>query len=124
MPKETQGFPVERRIRTAKQYQQVFSQRKRIMGPFYSLCYKAVSQKRPHLGVIVSKRNVKRAVGRNKLKRLAREQFRQQQSLLAEFDIVLIGRKQADQATNQELIECLNKLFANLVKRSKSSSLA
>jgi len=45
------------------------------------------------LGLAVAKKCAKRAVDRNRLKRLARESFRQHKQSLAGFDIVLLVLK-------------------------------
>lgn len=45
------------------------------------------------LGIVVAKRNVKLAVARNRIKRLVRETFRQQQQRLDGLDIVVVVKK-------------------------------
>lgn len=47
----------------------------------------------PRLGVIVAKRYVKKAVVRNRVRRLIRESFRQHQALLLGIDVVVLLRK-------------------------------
>lgn len=51
------------------------------------------SQPQARLGIVVAKRNVRLAVARNKLKRLVRESFRQQQQRLNGLDIVVVIKK-------------------------------
>ena len=53
----------------------------------------ASEQPQARLGIVVAKRNVKLAVDRNRLKRLVRESFRQQQEHLGGLDIVVIIKK-------------------------------
>ena len=58
----------------------------------------------PRLGLVISKKNVRRAVDRNRLKRLTRESVRLQQDALPAVDIVLLARRGAselDKATLQ-----------------------
>lgn len=50
-------------------------------------------QPQARLGIVVAKRNVKLAVNRNRLKRLVRESFRQQQLHLRGLDLVVIIKK-------------------------------
>jgi len=82
------------------------------------------------LGLAVAKKCAKRAVDRNRLKRLARESFRQhKQSLagfdivrqhkqsLAGFDIVLLARHASVSATNQELLKSLEKHWSRITPR-------
>lgn len=44
------------------------------------------------LGIIVAKRNVKRAVDRNRIRRLIRESFRQEKEGLRGLDIIVLAR--------------------------------
>lgn len=55
------------------------------------------------LGIVVAKKNVRLAVARNRLKRIVRETFRQQQECLQGLDIVVVIKKDfaaEPQATN------------------------
>ncbi len=45
------------------------------------------------LGIVVAKKNVRLAVARNRLKRIVRESFRQQQDSLQGLDVVVIIKK-------------------------------
>lgn len=66
------------------------------------------------LGLAVSRKVAARAVARNRLKRLARETFRNQRSTLPAVDIVLMARRAATTATQPELRQALSTLFARL----------
>lgn len=58
------------------------------------------------LGMAVSRRAMRRAVARNRYKRLAREVFRQHRSLLpATLDLVLVARKAALSVTFADMME-------------------
>jgi len=69
------------------------------------------------LGLAVAKKCAKRAVDRNRLKRLARESFRQHKQSLAGFDIVLLARHASVSATNQELLKSLEKHWSRITPR-------
>ena len=71
----------------------------------------------PRLGLIVAKKNIRRAVQRNRIKRLSRETFRLQQSLLTGVDVILLARSGMDELENNELIQLLNKQWSALQRK-------
>ena len=74
----------------------------------------------PRLGLTISKRNVKHAAARNRIKRLSRESFRHHATQLPNLDIVLLARPGAAQLTNSELRQCIDSLWPQLAKRAQS----
>lgn len=68
----------------------------------------------PRLGLVVSKRNIKTAIGRNQFKRLVRETFRLNQYSLPNKDIVVIAKKSARELGSNEMFRLLNKLWLSL----------
>lgn len=73
------------------------------------------------LGLAISKRFIKTAVGRNRIKRLLRESFRQHQSLLTGLDIVVLNRDAAHMMSNFELTEALKAHWRRVAKRCVKS---
>jgi ribonuclease P protein component len=63
------------------------------------------------LGLAVSRRVSKRAVRRNRIKRIARDSFRRQRDNLPACDILLIARSEADLRSNAELRAELERLW-------------
>jgi len=61
------------------------------------------------LGVIVAKKNLKLATKRNKVKRIIRENFRQNQVMLSGLDIVVMLRNGAKSQNTGELHTCLKR---------------
>ena len=74
------------------------------------------------IGFILSKKNVKHAVQRNRIKRLTREFFRLHQETLPHLDIIFMGRKGLDRLSNEEFHKLLDKLFRKLKKRAENVS--
>lgn len=68
------------------------------------------------LGVVVSKKVAKSAVKRNRIKRLVREQFRQQNDTRV-FDFIVIALPAAKTADNAQLTKELNYLWRKLYQR-------
>ena len=72
----------------------------------------------PRLGFILSKKNIKHAVQRNRVKRFTREFVRLHQHELPALDIVFMGRKGIDRLNDDQLHGLIQKLFEKLVKRA------
>ena len=70
------------------------------------------------LGVVVPKKNIRKAVARNQIKRVIRESFRLHKNHLENWDIVVLALKPADKATNQILFERLVKAWAKLANQA------
>lgn len=72
----------------------------------------------PRLGIVVAKKNVRRAVGRNRIKRLVRESFRLHQHEIKACDIVVLAMKGLDGLSNAEILDELEKKWQKLSKFS------
>ena len=68
------------------------------------------------MGLAVAKKCAKRAIDRNRLKRLARETFRHHKQSLAGFDIVLMARHPSVEASNTELRQSLNTHWSKIAE--------
>jgi len=73
------------------------------------------------LGLAISKKRIKTAVARNRLKRLVRDSFRRHHNELRNIDIVVIGHSRAAEVSNQEIFDSLNEHWKNLTVRCKNS---
>ncbi len=65
----------------------------------------------------IPKKHIKRAVGRNRIRRIVRENFRHQQHDLPAIDIVVIAKAGIADLSNQEINKVLDKLWRKLVQR-------
>lgn len=115
-------FPRQLRLLNAGDYQSVFNQTatKVFAGEFLLLASKSNLQD-PRLGLIVSKKIDKRAVGRNRIKRQVRESFRHRQSELCGMDIVFLARQGLKELDNPTLSRQLDKAWSQLCKRIAKS---
>ncbi|MDX1473776.1 MAG: ribonuclease P protein component [Reinekea sp.] len=75
----------------------------------------------PRIGFILARKNIKRAVQRNRIKRFSREYLRLHQHQLPDLDIILMGRKGLDHLSDEQLHKLLQKLFEKLTKRASRS---
>ena len=96
-------FAKQDRLVRKTDFASVFRQAKRDQGPFFSVLYMANGLDRPRLGLAVSKKVSLLSVRRNRIKRLIRESFRQNKSLLNGLDIVVIARPAAATAEREKL---------------------
>ncbi len=70
------------------------------------------------LGLVISKKISKKAVVRNRLKRIVRESFRQKENFGEKgLDIVILGRRETAIQENRVLFRSLDKHWNRLVKR-------
>lgn len=73
----------------------------------------------PRLGLTIAKKRVKKAVARNRIKRLARESFRLHQHDIAHVDIVVMAKNGTDKLSNEDLVTQLEKLWKKINQRCK-----
>jgi len=76
----------------------------------------------PRLGLVIAKKNVRLAVERNRIKRIARETFRLQQDKLPGVDAVVLARRGLDSLDNTELHKLFNKQWERIIKKAKQVS--
>jgi ribonuclease P protein component len=67
--------------------------------------------------LVIAKKNVGKAVHRNRIKRLIRQSFRTQKSTLDKLDLVVLARKDADKLENQAIAIQLAQLWQDLAKK-------
>lgn len=81
-------------------------------------------QTRPRLGLVIGKKSVRRAVARNLIKRVMREQFRLQQHALPDMDLVLLARRGADILDSTQLAAQLVQLLSDLSQKARRRAAA
>jgi ribonuclease P protein component len=74
----------------------------------------------PRLGLAIAKKHCRLATGRNRIKRIVRESFRQHQALLAGLDIIVMNQPAAKAASNQELSASLEEHWQRLSKAKQA----
>jgi ribonuclease P protein component len=110
-------FPRRCRLTQAEEYSSVFAFRRALRGAYFLLHY---GECRPsgasaRLGLVMGKKFMRRAVGRNCLKRLAREAFRHAQAQLPACDLVLrlfVRMQKPDRQMRQTLALEIRQLLA------------
>ncbi len=114
------SFPPSSRLRTAAEFQQVFKNPIKSSDEYFTLLAINNQFDYSRLGLAIAKKNVKRAVDRNLIKRMIRESFRLQQQQLTAIDIVVLARRNTASVPRVVLQKSLAKHWLKLEKRCNS----
>lgn len=115
------SFSRELRLLTPTHFENVFSQAIPAVSPQLTILARKNLYNHPRIGITLSKKRVRKAHDRNRLKRLIRESFRLQQHQLPYVDIVVVGKNGLDKMTNQQVSQLLGKLWKKLSHRCAQS---
>jgi len=97
------------RLLDSSAYSRVFKKAQRSRDMMFTVLYKNNNEHNARLGLAISKKHCPGAVGRNRLKRLVRESFRQHRTDLEGLDVVVLNQPAAMRASNKELFDSLHK---------------
>ncbi|MGS2723513.1 ribonuclease P protein component [Porticoccus sp. GXU_MW_L64] len=108
-----------KRLLNAKQFQRVFDGAAYKIGHSHLLLLATPNTlDHPRLGLVVAKKNVRHAVDRNKVKRIARECFRHKQQTLGSLDIIVLARRGIGELDNNQLHKLFDGSFRRLCKKA------
>ncbi len=110
-------FGRHRRLTTAADFRHVFDQPCKVSSRDVTLLSRPNGRPHARLGLAVPRRQIPKAVRRNRIKRLVRESFRRQGDRLAGLDIVVLVRAGADAMDNKAFSEQLEQLWQQLARR-------
>ncbi len=116
------GFSRTYRLTTKADYAAVFDEGLKVSQGWFLVLYKNNQKNHPRLGIIVSKRVVKKAHSRHYLKRIIREGFRTRKEQLQGLDLVVMPRKGCRLSDKTKLQKELDSLWECLSRQSSSSS--
>jgi ribonuclease P protein component len=108
-----EGFTPKQRLHTAAEFGRVFAEPARSTDRFFTMLARPSGRAIARLGLTISRRSAKRAVDRNRLKRLAREAFRLQRNLPL-WDFVVLAKPGAAEADSRSLRTSLDQHFERL----------
>jgi ribonuclease P protein component len=110
------SFSKARRLLTAKDYSRVFDGTEARASSKYLLLLARLNDHGPghRLGLVIAKKNVRLAVQRNRIKRVAREFFRTLPESEPPMDVVLLTRRGIGQLDNAELFSILQQQWQTL----------
>jgi ribonuclease P protein component len=76
---------------------------------------------RARLGLAVPRKQIRKAVERNRVKRLIRESFRQHQALLEGLDVVVVVRASLAEKSAERVFRCLDKHWLHVSGRCRQA---
>ena len=113
------AFGKKRRLLTSSDFSAVFQDAPfRASHPNFLILARPSTTGHPRLGLIVAKKHVRRAVGRNQIKRCVRESFRLRQQNMPAIDAIVLARRGADKLPKHELQPLLDGLWKRVVKKA------
>ncbi len=108
------GLPPRARLRRAADFRALRSARGRVAGRHFTLRWGDSPAPECRLGMAVSRKVSKRAVARNRIKRVVRESFRAQRARLPAVDVLVIARPSAAEVDTRVLRADLDRLWRRL----------
>lgn len=97
------------RLADKHDFRRVFKQSQRSRDKMFTVLFRPNDAKTPRLGFAIGKRNCRLSTGRNRLKRIVRESFRQHCDVLGGIDVVVLNQAAAAMASNRALFDSLTK---------------
>jgi len=115
-------FQASARVLTSAEFERIFKHGRRTATPLMALHVLAEEEGGARLGLVVSRKVDKRAVGRNRIKRVMREYFRRVRAQLPAGAYVVLARADAKKADNAQLRQTLERLMirAGVLPRTSS----
>lgn len=89
------SFPRSARLLTGAEYSCVFKKNQRFSDRFWTILVRQEATQPSKLGLAIAKKRAKRAVDRNKIKRIARESYRHHRVNMDGLQLVVMNRDAA-----------------------------
>ena len=117
--KEPSGFSRELRLLDSQDSSRVFKNPVRVANKAFTLLACSNGLGRPRLGLAIAKKQVKRAVDRNTIKRKLRNSFRLKQNELPACDFVVMVRRDINSMDRKQMDSALSHLWQQVCKRCR-----
>lgn len=116
------GFPRQVRLLSAGDFRSVFDDAQiKVHGRCFLILARPNALPHARIGLVLAKKNLRRAVDRNRIRRLTREAFRLKQHQLPALDIVLLTKKGLSDVSSEDYVEQLTYAWKRLEKLSRKS---
>lgn len=122
MAEEDFSFSPQLRLKKPAEFKKVFAKPVKSSDQYFTLLAIKNDFDHPRLGLAIAKKNIRKAVQRNVIKRTVRENFRIKQHSLGNIDIVVLARREAVDAPLDLLRKSLERHWLKLVSRCDSCS--
>jgi len=114
------AFTRELRLLTAAQYKYVFSDAQRFGNHCFTLLVRKNTTTHARLGLAIAKKSAKRAVDRNRIKRVIRESFRHLQHDLPNIDVVIMCRNTAVGLSRKKMRKQLDHQWSYICRKMQA----
>ena len=118
-----ESFSRSSRLTHAGDFKQVFQNNIRVSDDCFTILVAKQQGLTARIGFAVAKKQIKRAVDRNRLKRLIRESFRRHQYELPNTGIVVMVRFKILQLDNTQIFARLDKHWRKVIKQCERLNL-
>jgi ribonuclease P protein component len=109
-------FTKDNRLPDAAAFGRVFDKATRSRDNLFTVLCRDNDSETAKLGLAISKKHCRRATARNRIKRIVRESFRQQQTALSGLDVVVMNNPAAATATNADMFTSLEQHWTRCCK--------
>ena len=112
------AFSRDKRLCSAADFKQVFDRADiKVSSRHLLILAKVSDHDHSRLGLVIAKKNIRKATGRNRVKRHIRESFRLKQGELGHLDIVVLARRGLDELENYDINKLLTRQWHKLARR-------
>jgi ribonuclease P protein component len=116
-------YPRDLRLLTGSDFKRVFDKAiYKVSDPNLLILSRPNETGHARIGFVISKKNVRLAVNRNRVKRIIRESFRLNQHNLPSCDIVILARKGVDKLEREDIHSLISKCWVRLNKKATKAS--
>ena len=111
-------FERRKRLTLSREFGRVFAHPVRSSDAYFTVLARLGTCDNPRLGLAISKKVARKACGRNRLRRLSRETFRQLE--LPAWDFVVMAKVGAPREENKVLQRSLKAHFRRIARKAKA----
>ncbi|MGV6826925.1 MAG: ribonuclease P protein component, partial [bacterium] len=105
--RQSRAFSRANRMLNAADYRQVFADNRRSSDACFTVLAHRTGRDHARLGLAIAKKHARRAVDRNRIKRVTRESFRHSLETLAGYDLVILAKPGTVRFNNPQLTKSL-----------------